>query len=154
MPSHASRHALAVAAAALALLTCQGREAQAAQDRLELMPETIRKPLDLPKTAKELVQRLNQVSATLQTLVTDGALPQVSAHVMDAKDIALGFDDHLNEAPAASRLKVSVAIRNAVASSWAMEGFAHLGDRQQVLDAHRVYTAAVADLKDAYAKAR
>ena len=85
---------------------------------------------------------------------TTGALPQVWKHAMDAKDIALGLRGSPQRGAGREPRSGRRWRSNAVTSSWEMEGFADLGDKQKVLGAHRVYTAAVADLKAAYAKAR
>jgi hypothetical protein len=70
---------------------------------------------------------------------------------LDAKDYALGLEDHKSELPESRRVRVTAAVRQIVQSAWAMETTSDLGDKQKLSVAHARFAAAVRELESAYA---
>jgi hypothetical protein len=86
-------------------------------------------------------------------MLDQGMLGALWKPTLDAKDVALGLGDHLAELPDDRRVKAAQAVRSLVTSAWQIDAYADLGDKQRVIGAHKVFAAAVADLKAVYGSA-
>jgi hypothetical protein len=109
---------------------------------------------ELPNNTAELLKLLDLRSEEVKTLVQDGNFGMVYVPTMMAKDVALALGDHASELPNDRRPALNNAVRRLVLSAWRLDQYGDLGNREKISDAHGVFTAAVADIKAAYAQSR
>jgi len=108
----------------------------------------------LPKTVPELLNALTSRLKEIETLVADGNLGQAWLPAMGTKTVALVLGDRASTLPERQRVIASAAASRVVTSAWEIDAYGDLGNLQQIVEAFKRMTSAVADLKGAYASAR
>jgi hypothetical protein len=106
---------------------------------------------DLPNNTGELLKLLDLRSQEVQSLIQEGNFGMVYVPTMLAKEVALALQDHISELPARQQTPLTSAVRRLVLSSWRLDQYGDLGDRDRITQAHALFSAAVADIKAAYA---
>jgi hypothetical protein len=119
---------------------------------IESMPSKVRFPLQIPGTTKELLAMLKEYVTKIQDYLNEGQMLAIWEPALNAKDVALGLDDHKGELPESRRPRVSAAVGQIVRKAWEMDIISELGDKQKVMTAHQQFVAAVAELESAYAQ--
>src|SRR5262245_39365173 len=106
---------------------------------------------DLPNNTGDLLKLLDLRSQEVQSLIQEGNFGMVYVPSMLAKEVALAIQDHVSELPARQHTPLTSAVRRLVLSSWRLDQYGDLGDREKITQAHALFSAAVADIKAVYA---
>jgi hypothetical protein len=106
---------------------------------------------DLPNNTAELLKLLDLRIQEVSSLIQEGNFGMVYVPTMLAKEVALALQDHISELPARQHTPLTSAVRRLVLSSWRLDQYGDLGDREKITQAHALFTAAAADIKAVYA---
>lgn len=104
----------------------------------------------IPEATDDVVVELTVRQLRLQQLIRRGALDEIYAPALEAKDLALHLDTMRDALAGDGQRAVGFAIRRLVVAAWRLDGFGDLGDRPAVEAAFADFSTAVADLRAAY----
>ena len=107
-----------------------------------------------PTTTAALLAELTAQSRHVESLIGQGAFPQVYLPAMAAKDHALALEAHAAELPEERRPRAAAAVKRVVLAAWLLDLYGDLGNRSKLVDAYHSLASAVADLTAAYASDR
>lgn len=125
-------------------------------NQLELLSPIIPQEDPIPATSKEILAEMAVKSQELDTDLAEGVpLGQLWVPALRTKNLALALvNDHLNELPNQQRVIAENAANRLVRAAWAIDNLGDLGDKEKIMAVHVVFSAAVSDLKGAYASTR
>ena len=69
---------------------------------------------------------------------------------MGTKTVALALESHVSALPERQRATAAAAIKHVVTSTWELDGYGDLGNKQKMSAAYDRLAAAIAELKAAY----
>lgn len=152
-PSSAANPAAAVAAAAPAESTIAAAGAEAMTNCSPTMSrnDAVAFGQRLPKASADLLRLLSMCSAEVDTLIKDGQFGFVYQPSILSKDIAIALESTLSELPSRQRAHAAKAIRRVVLAAWTLDLYGDQGNREKLADSFTTFSAAVADIKSAYA---
>jgi hypothetical protein len=107
-------------------------------------------PLPVPTTPGEIVAQLKTRSEQTAALIERGDFTSVWVPAFQARDLAIALEAHLEKLDAEKREVAEPAITRVVRTAWLLDAFGDLGDREQIAGAHRIFSAAVAELVSAF----
>jgi hypothetical protein len=106
----------------------------------------------LPNATPGLLTELTARAKNVETLINNGELAQVWLPAMGTKTVALVLDARATSLPERQRTIVSSAASRIVTAAWEIDAAGDLGNREKITDAYGRLSAAVEELKAAYAQ--
>jgi hypothetical protein len=104
----------------------------------------------LPTSTPELLAELTKRADEVQLMVNEGNLAQVWLPAMGTKTVALALTSHVNALPERQRAIAAAAIKHVVTSTWELDAYGDLGNKEKMSGAYDKLAAAIAELKAAY----
>lgn len=104
----------------------------------------------VPDAVPEMLAQLRTRTDQIRQFIDKGELGAVYVPAFQAKDIALALDEHRRELPADKQKIVEPAVQKIVRTAYMLDAFGDLGNKQQILDAYAIFTAAVKDVQLAF----
>ena len=89
---------------------------------------------------------------TFQAFIDRGAFAAVYVPAFQAKDVALALDAKKGELPAEKQRALSPAVNRLVRTSYLLDAFGDLGNKQQIVEAYSRFASAVQEINGAFAK--
>lgn len=121
------------------------------------IPAALNAALDestLPTGIPALLAELSKRGSEVEQMVNEGNLGQVWLPAMGTKTVALALSEHTSTLPETQRAVANLAVKRVITSSWELDAFGDMGNKQKMSEAYARLASAIADLKGAYAPAR
>lgn len=120
---------------------------------IEVNPEpaaSTRDELVVPDTPFDIAIAIETKNAEVRELVTSGALDQIYLPALQAKDLAVALEAHLDDLPFERRRELRWALKQLVRSAWLLDDYGDLGNRERVHVAYEWFDEAVETIRSAY----
>ncbi|MBZ5556333.1 MAG: hypothetical protein LAO77_03555 [Acidobacteriia bacterium] len=104
----------------------------------------------IPETVPEMLAQLRTRSDQIRQFIDKGEFAAVYVPAFQAKDLALALDEHRRELSVDKQRVVEPAVQKVVRSAYMLDAFGDLGNKQQILEAYAIFTAAVKDIQSAF----
>jgi len=106
----------------------------------------------IPETVPEMLQQLRARNDQIKAFIDRGAFAAVYVPAFQAKDVALALDAKKTTLPQDRQRLVGPAVDKLVRTAYLLDAFGDLGNKQQIADAYRQFSAAVNDIEAAFPK--
>jgi heavy metal-binding protein len=106
----------------------------------------------IPETVPEMLQQLRARNDQIKTFIDRGAFAAVYVPAFQAKDVALALDAKKTTLPQDRQRLVGPAVDKLVRTAYLLDAFGDLGNKQQISDAYKQFSAAVNDIEAAFPK--
>ena len=115
-------------------------------------PDSALGATSIPETVPEMLAQLKTRDEQIKAFIDRGAFAAVYVPAFQAKDVALALDAKKSElAPDKQRI-LSPAVDQLVKTSYLLDAFGDLGNKQQITQAYARFAAAVQEINGAFAK--
>jgi hypothetical protein len=104
----------------------------------------------IPETVPEMLAQLRTRTDQIRQFIDKGEFAAVYVPAFQAKDLALALDEHRRDLPVEKQTIVQPAVQRVVRSAYMLDAFGDLGNKQQILEAYAIFTAAVKDIQLAF----
>jgi len=104
----------------------------------------------IPETVPEMLAQLRTRTDQIRQFIDKGEFAAVYVPAFQAKDLALALDEHRRDLPPAKQTIVRPAVQTVVRTAYMLDAFGDLGNKQQILEAYAIFTAAVKDIQSAF----
>ncbi len=104
----------------------------------------------IPETVPEMLAQLRTRTAQIREFIDKGEFAAVYVPAFQAKDLALALDEHRRDLTDEKQKIVEPAVQKVVRSAYMLDAFGDLGNKQQILEAYAIFTAAVKDIQTAF----
>jgi len=106
---------------------------------------------ELPNTSDGLLAALTTRNQQIEALLNEGALGQIYIPALESKDVALALETHAGDLSDQRRVEVTGAVKRLVLAAWQIDFYGDLGNKEKLTAAYKLFAAAVADIRAAYA---
>jgi hypothetical protein len=106
----------------------------------------------IPETVPEMLQQLRARNDQIKAFIDRGAFAAVYVPAFQAKDVALALDAKKTTLPQDRQRIVGPAVDKLVRTAYLLDAFGDLGNKQQIADAFKQFSAAVSDIEAAFPK--
>ena len=104
----------------------------------------------IPEGTRDIVSSIDARSDEIAQLVAEGRFTEIFIPALQSKELALALDQRTEALPAEGRNQVRIAVRSLVRAAWLLDWYGDLGNKQQVSEAHDVFSEAVRGIKQVY----
>jgi hypothetical protein len=126
------------------------RTVTAATDVPATLPLAERIRPRIPEGTRDIVSSIDARSDEIAQLVAEGRFTEIFIPALQSKELALALDQRTEALPAEGRNQVRIAVRSLVRAAWLLDWYGDLGNKQQVSEAHDVFSEAVRGIKQVY----
>ena len=109
-------------------------------------------PVAIPETVPEMLQQLRARNDQIKAFIDRGAYAAVYVPAFQAKDVALALDANKHTLAQERQRIVGPAVDRLVRTAYLLDAFGDLGNKQQIVDAFKQFSAAVNDIEAAFPK--
>ena len=106
----------------------------------------------IPESVPEMLQQLRARNDQIKGFIDRGAFAAVYVPAFQAKDVALALDAKKTTLPQDRQRLVGPAVDKLVRTAYLLDAFGDLGNKQQIADAYKQFSAAVNDIEAAFPK--
>ncbi len=103
-------------------------------------------PVPIPETVPEMIAQLRTRTDQIKTFIDRGSFASIYVPAFQAKDLALALAAKKDTLPPEKQKIAQPAIAQLIRSAYLLDAFGDLGNKQQVVDAFALFTAAVTDI--------
>jgi len=107
-------------------------------------------PVPIPESVPEILAQLRTRTDQIRMFIDRGSFASVYVPAFQAKDLALALDARKDSIAADKRKAVQPAIAQLVRSAYLLDAFGDLGNKQQIVDAFAIFSAAVKDIQASF----
>ena len=107
----------------------------------------------IPDATRDIVSGIGARNDEIARLVAEGRFTEIFIPALQSKELALALDERAVALPAEGRNLVRIAVRSLVRAAWLLDWYGDLGNKQQVSEAHDVFSEAVDGINQVYAGA-
>jgi hypothetical protein len=107
-------------------------------------------PTAIPESLPDLLRELRARNDQIKALIDRGAYAAVYVPAFQAKDVALALDDKKESLAPERQRVVGPAVDRLVKTSYLLDAFGDLGNKQQIVDAFKQFTTAVDVIESAF----
>ena len=126
------------------------RRVAAATDIPATLPLAERIRPRIPERTLDIVSGIDARNDEIARLVAEGRFTEIFIPALQSKELALALDQRAEALPAAGRNQVRIAVRSLVRAAWLLDWYGDLGNKQQVSEAHDVFSEAVHGINRVY----
>ena len=126
------------------------RTVAAATDIPATLPLAERIRPRIPEATRDIVSGIDARNEEISRLVAEGRFTEIFIPALQSKELALALDQRAEALPAAGRNQVRIAVRSLVRAAWLLDWYGDLGNKQQVSEAHDVFSEAVRGINRVY----
>ena len=126
------------------------RTVTAATDVPATLPLAERIRPRIPEGTRDIVSSIDARNDEIAQLVAEGRFTEIFIPALQSKELALALDQRTEALPAEGRNQVRIAVRSLVRAAWLLDWYGDLGNKQQVSEAHDVFSEAVRGIKQVY----
>ena len=109
-------------------------------------------PVPIPETVPEMLTQLRTRTEQIKTFIDRGAFASIYVPAFQAKDLALALDERTSQLSGDRRKIMEPAVARLVRSAYLLDAFGDLGNKQQIVDAFRLFSDAVKDIEASFAQ--
>ncbi len=106
--------------------------------------------LVIPRSPAGIATAIAERNVRVRELVTAGNFTQIYLAALEAKNLAVALERHLEEAPAERRASLQWALRQLVRSAWLLDDYGDLGNKEKVYVAYDLFDEAVEAIRSVY----
>ena len=106
--------------------------------------------LVVPDAPEAIVAGIQLRAAAVAELVAAGALQEIYLPALEAKDLAVALEPHVDGKPPEARRALVWALKQIVRTAWLLDDYGDLGNREKVIASHRQFAQAVEELERHY----
>ncbi len=106
--------------------------------------------LVIPESPAGIATAIAERNVRVRELVTAGNFAQIYLPALDAKNLAVALELHVEEAPAERRASLKWALRQLVRSAWLLDDYGDLGNKEEVYMAYDLFDEAVEAIRSVY----
>jgi len=111
---------------------------------------TVLGELVIPESPAGIAAAIAERNVRVRELVTAGNFAQIYLAALDAKNLAVALERHVEEAPAERRASLNWALRQLVRSAWLLDDYGDLGNKEKVYMAYDLFDEAVEAIRSVY----
>ena len=126
------------------------RTVTAATDVPATLPLAERIRPRIPEATRDIVSGIDARNEEISRLVAEGRFTEIFIPALQSKELALALDQRAEALPTAGRNQVRIAVRSLVRAAWLLDWYGDLGNKQQVSEAHDVFSEAVRGINRVY----
>ena len=126
------------------------RTVTAATDVPATLPLAERIRPRIPEGTRDIVSSIDARNDEIAQLVAEGRFTEIFIPALQSKELALALDQRTEALPAEGRNQVRIAVRSLVRAAWLLDWYGDLGNKQQVSEAHDIFSEAVRGIKQVY----
>ena len=126
------------------------RTVTAATDVPATLPLAERIRPRIPEATRDIVSGIDARNEEISRLVAEGRFTEIFIPALQSKELALALDQRAEALPTAGRNQVRIAVRSLVRAAWLLDWYGDLGNKQQVSEAHDVFSEAVRGINQVY----
>ena len=104
----------------------------------------------IPEATRDIVSGIDARNEEISQLVAEGRFTEIFIPALQSKELALALDQRAETLPVDSRNQVRIAVRSLVRAAWLLDWYGDLGNKQQVSEAHDVFSEAVHGINRVY----
>jgi Heavy metal binding domain len=108
-------------------------------------------PVPIPETLPEILAQLRTRTDQIRAFIDRGSFASVYVPAFQAKDLALALDTRKDALSPEKRKAVVPAIAQLVRSAYLLDAFGDLGNKQQIVDAFAMFSAAANEIETSFA---
>ena len=82
--------------------------------------------------------------------MAEGRFTEIFIPALQSKELALALGERAEALPVEGRNQVRIAVRSLVRAAWLLDWYGDLGNKQQVSEAHDVFSEAVRGINQVY----
>jgi hypothetical protein len=97
-----------------------------------------------------MLEQLGTRTTQIREFIDKGEFAAVYVPAFQAKDLALALDEHRRDLPDEKQKIVEPAVQKVVRGAYMLDAFGDLGNKQQILEAYAIFTAAVKEIQSAF----
>jgi hypothetical protein len=105
---------------------------------------------DVPESANEIAAEIATRDRQIQELIARGAFTEIFIPALQAKELALALQQRGTTLPAAMNNQVRIAVRHLVRAAYLLDWYGDLGNKNDVDDAYKVFSASVNEIAGVY----
>jgi len=109
-----------------------------------------RNELVVPDAPSDIASIIEAKNVEVRELVTSGALDRIYLPALQAKDLAVALEAHLDQLPFEQRRELRWALKQLVRSAWLLDDYGDLGNREKVHVAYEWFDEAVETIRSVY----
>ena len=126
------------------------RTVAAAADVPATLPLAERIRPRIPEATRDIVSGIDARNEEISRLVAEGRFTEIFIPALQSKELALALDQRAEALPTDGRNQVRIAVRSLVRAAWLLDWYGDLGNKQQVSEAHDVFSEAVRGINQVY----
>ena len=104
----------------------------------------------IPEATRDIVSGIDARNEEISRLVAEGRFTEIFIPALQSKELALALDQRAEALPTDGRNQVRIAVRSLVRAAWLLDWYGDLGNKQQVSEAHDVFSEAVRGINQVY----
>lgn len=104
----------------------------------------------IPESVPEIVSQLNSRNAEIKAFIDRGSFASVYVPAFQAKDLALALDAKKGDLSADKQRALGPAVKRLVRTSYLLDAFGDLGNKQQIIEAYAQFESAVKEISSAF----
>jgi len=105
---------------------------------------------DGPDAPSVIAMAIAERNLRVRALVASGAINEIYLPALQAKDLAVALESHMDALPADQRPKLQWALKQLVRSAWLLDDYGDLGNREKVHAAYDWFDEAVEQIQSVY----
>jgi hypothetical protein len=106
--------------------------------------------LVIPATPAAIAAAIAERNVAVRELVTSGAMDEIYLPALEAKDLAVALEAHLDALPEEEQRELQWALKQLVRSAWLLDDYGDLGNREKVRLAYAWFDEAVEAIGSVY----
>ena len=104
----------------------------------------------IPDTPEGIVREIEERNVSVRELVTSGAMDEIYLPALQAKDLAVALEGHIDALPPKTQRELTWALKQLVRSAWLLDDYGDLGNREKVYVAYDWFDEAVEKIRSVY----
>ena len=104
----------------------------------------------IPEATRDIVSGIDARNDEIARLVAEGRFTEIFIPALQSKELALALGQRAEALPIDGRNQVRIAVRSLVRAAWLLDWYGDLGNKQQVSEAHDVFSEAVHGINRVY----
>ena len=104
----------------------------------------------IPERTLDIVTGIGARNDEIERLVAEGRFTEIFIPALQSKELALALGERAEALPVEGRNQVRIAVRSLVRAAWLLDWYGDLGNKQQVSEAHDVFSEAVRGINQVY----
>ncbi len=106
--------------------------------------------LTVPENPNGIARAIADRNVLVRELVTSGAMTEIYLPALEAKDLAVALESHIEASPLETRQELQWAVKQLVRAAWLLDDYGDLGNREKVYAAYDMFDEAVETIQSVF----